>query len=61
MYDMGHEERRKMGLVGLEHATENFNLKDFGEKWVNLLTEVYEKEGSWETRKNYTRWSFKEI
>ena len=39
----------------------NYNQKDILDKWDKLLTKVYEEKGSWDNRKNYQRWSIKEV
>ena len=61
MYDMGHAERRKMGSLGRQHVLQNFSMNKFKERWVKFMTNIYETEGSWETRKNYNGIRFKEI
>tara|TARA_R110000822_G_scaffold256187_1_gene382065 strand:+ start:395 stop:1654 length:1260 start_codon:yes stop_codon:yes gene_type:complete len=60
MYDMGTDARLEMGLKGVQHIQTNYNFEDFGKKWVNLMLEVHEKEGSWDTRHHNTI-TFKEI
>ena len=61
MYDMGAEERQKMGSLGRIHVLENYNFNNFGKQWVDLMDKVYETNGSWETRKNYNGITFKEV
>lgn len=61
MYAMSREERYELGLKGAKHVEENYNFKDFGEKWVNLMVKIHEQHGSWETRKNYNGITFKEV
>ena len=61
MYDMGHEERKKLGTAGRNHAITNYGFDDFKQKWVNIMTKVHEEHGSWDTRKKYTSINFKEI
>ena len=61
MYDMGHEERRKLGAAGRVHAITNYGFDDFKQKWINIITKVHEEHGSWDSRKNYTSINFKEI
>ena len=46
------EKRAAMGLRGREHVVKNFNFDNFNKSWVDFMLEVYEQEGSWETR-NY--------
>lgn len=61
MSNMTREQRKELGSLGREHALKNYNFKDFQEKWDNLMTKIYNERGSWETRKNYERWSIKEV
>ena len=56
MFNMSKEEREALGQQGREHTLKNYNFKDFNEKWVNCMLDLYEKHGSWETRKNYSNW-----
>tara|TARA_Y100000310_G_scaffold109405_1_gene107854 strand:+ start:3732 stop:4997 length:1266 start_codon:yes stop_codon:yes gene_type:complete len=61
MHSMTREERKKLGKKGRNHVMQNYNYIQFKEKWVELITKVYETCGSWENRKNYKSWEFKEI
>jgi len=61
MYDMGLDERLKVGLKGRDHVVKNYNFRNFKERWVDLITKVHEDHGSWETRKNYNGITFKEV
>ena len=47
------QERREMGKKGREHLLKNYNFDEFKKKWDNIMTETYEKCGSWGDRKNY--------
>ena len=47
------EYRKQLAVMGREHVIENFNFKNFNQKWVDFMLKVYEENGSWETRKNY--------
>ena len=60
MYDIGMDGRLEMGLKGHRHVHTNYNFEDFGKKWVDLMLEVHEKEGSWDSRYHNTI-TFKEI
>lgn len=53
MFNMTKEERQKMGQAGRKHVEENYNFETFCSKWVNVMENIYEKDGSWENRKNY--------
>ena len=61
MYDMGPEERTRLGQLGREHVLKNYNFDDFQNKWVDLMLKIHQREGSWETRTNYNGITFKEI
>jgi hypothetical protein len=39
----------------------NYGFEKFHKEWDRILTEVYEKNGSWENRKNYNCWSVEEL
>ena len=61
MYNMTSKQRKEMGKKGRAHVMKNYNQKDILDKWDKLLTKVYEEKGSWDNRKNYQRWSIKEV
>ena len=61
MYELNREQRREVGLNGRKHVEKNYNFKDFGERWDKILKSVHEKYGSWNTRKGYKTWEFKEV
>jgi glycosyltransferase involved in cell wall biosynthesis len=61
MYRMGIERRLELGKKGLEHVNRHYNFKSFQEKWVKLMLEIHEKEGSWETRRDYNNIVLEEI
>jgi glycosyltransferase involved in cell wall biosynthesis len=56
MYEYGHEKRKSLGEAGRKHVLENYNFKDFSEKWEKILLDVYNNKGSWEDRKGYKKW-----
>tara|TARA_R110002020_G_scaffold265980_1_gene480813 strand:+ start:145 stop:1416 length:1272 start_codon:yes stop_codon:yes gene_type:complete len=61
IYNSTIEEREKMGSLGREHVIKNYNFEDYNKSWVDLLQEIHEKHGSWETRKNYEKWRSEEL
>ena len=61
MYDMGENERRRLGQLGRQHVLNNYNFKDFEKKWLDFMIKFHEEQGSWETRKDYNGIVFKEI
>ena len=61
MYDMGPEERAKLGAEGRAHALKEFNFEDFVQRWDDLLTEIHETKGSWETRSGYQSYEMRTL
>jgi glycosyltransferase involved in cell wall biosynthesis len=61
MFVMTKEERRKLGLKGREHVMKNYNFETFNKQWVDIMTEIHEQEGSWDTRINYNGIHFLEV
>jgi hypothetical protein len=58
---MSRKERKELGLKGRQHILKNYNKDELLKKWDDLLTKVYNERGSWENRKQYQRWSIKEV
>ena len=58
---MSEEERRKLGKAGREHVLKNYNFENFCDTWIEVMTELHENHGSWETRKNYQKWELLEV
>jgi glycosyltransferase involved in cell wall biosynthesis len=61
MYNMSKEDREVMGAAGANHVAINYNFEDFEERWVALMDNIYDENGSHETRKNYKRWECIEL
>jgi glycosyltransferase involved in cell wall biosynthesis len=61
IHNMTREQRKEIGKKAVEHVKKNFSFENYCSSWDRLLKEVHEKNGSWETRKNYTSWSLKEF
>ena len=61
IYNMTPEERKQLGEMGREHVEKNYSFEKYCEGWVEIRTEVYEKHGSWDTRKNHKTWEFREV
>ena len=53
LYEMPAEEREKLGADGRAWTKRQFNFDIFIRRWDELLTKVYEKNGSWEDRQGY--------
>jgi glycosyltransferase involved in cell wall biosynthesis len=61
MYNMSSAERAELGKAGREHIVKNYSMDSFVQKWDEVLTGVHADFGSWETRKGYQAWEFKEV
>ena len=46
------EDRDAFSRAGREHVVKNYNFENFEKAWVDLMLEIHEEEGSWETRKH---------
>ena len=61
IYSMPRSTRKRLGAAGREYALKNYNFDDYQRKWDELFTKIYEERGSWENRKQYSRWTLKEV
>lgn len=61
MHTLSRADRKKIGLKGREHALKQYGFADYQNKWVELMTKIYEERGSWKNRKQYSRWTLKEV
>ena len=61
IYNMTKEERKELGRKGRDHVLKNYNFEEFQSKWVQIMDEVYETNGSWENRKNWSSWKLEEV
>jgi len=44
--------RDTLGRSGRDHVVKNYSFEVFEKAWVDLMTQIHEEEGSWETRKH---------
>ena len=51
----------KMSIGGMKHVVNNYGFDKFETKWINLMDEIVEKQGSWSTRQGYKRWHLLEV
>ena len=58
---MTEAERKTLGERGKEHVRQNYNFDSYVEEWDKTLQEIHEKNGSWNTRKNYKAWELLEV
>jgi len=59
--NMSAEERAALGTAGREHVLKHYSMEQFSTQWDQVLTNVYKRCGSWDTRKNYNSWELSEI
>ena len=52
---------KRMSTLGRSHVTKNYNFDDYERRWVEIMDEVIEKHGSWDTRVGYQRWHLMEV
>ena len=52
---------QKMSVQGREHVRNNYNFDTFEKRWVELMDDVIERHGSWNTRTGYERWYLMEV
>jgi glycosyltransferase involved in cell wall biosynthesis len=52
---------KKMVTLGKAHIRNNYSFDKFEKDWIDLIDRVVRQYGSWDTRKGYNRWQFKEI
>ena len=61
MFEMSEEDRTTLGEKGREHVQKNYSFKDFEETWVSFMEKTMKENGSWADRKNYQKWTLKEL
>ena len=61
MLNMTEIEKEELGKKCRKHVEDNFNPDVLLSKWDEHLSDLHNKCGSWETRKNFKSWTFKEI
>ena len=61
IYNLPSSHRREMGLNGRKHVINNYGFPEYRKKWVEIMTNLHENQGSWDTRRNYNSVRFGEI
>jgi glycosyltransferase involved in cell wall biosynthesis len=61
MMETTEKQRTKMGKDAKKYLEKNYNYLGLLDRWDELLTDIHEEHGSWDTRKGYDRWSLKQI
>ena len=52
---------KKMSIQAREHVRKNYNFDNYQKRWVEIIDEVLEKNGSWDTRTGYKPWHLLEV
>ena len=61
IYNMSQEERKELGAKGRKHVETNYGFDSLTKGWVEIIDGVVDRCGSWDTRKGYESWTFKEV
>jgi len=59
--NVSNKSYKKMSLQGLNHVANNYSFEQFNKNWVETIDKIIERQGSWETRKDYKRWHLLEV
>ncbi len=60
MYEMPEKERLKMGKDGRKHVLDNYSMQKYITNWENLLEDIHNRFGSWQTMKR-KHWSLQKV
>jgi glycosyltransferase involved in cell wall biosynthesis len=60
MVSMAPEERKELSMLGTKHISENYNFANFENQWIDIMTDLHKKHGSW-PNKLYKRYDIQEI
>ena len=52
---------KKMSIQGREHVKKNYNFKTYKNRWVEIMDDLTERHGSWNSRELYDRWQLMEV
>ena len=55
------DELQNIGMMGRNHVNKNYSFEKYCKSWDEFLKSFHDKHGSWETRRNYTRWELLEV
>jgi len=61
VYNMSKKERQEIGAKAREFVLKEHNFEKYCSGWDEILSEIHEKYGSWETREKYKSWILKEV
>jgi glycosyltransferase involved in cell wall biosynthesis len=52
---------KKMSIQAREHVMNNYNFEAYTKRWVEIMDDLIERHGSWDSRKLYDRWHLMEV
>ena len=52
---------KKMSLKGQAHVEKNYSFKTYKERWIEVMDNLIETNGSWNNRIGYSRWQLVEV
>ena len=52
---------KQMASAGKRHVSNSYSFETFEKSWIDLIDNVMEKHGSWDTRTGYKRWHLMEV
>ena len=61
LFSMTKEQRDELGKLGRQHVENNYSFEKYKSGWVEIMDNILENNGSWETRKNYKSWGHVEV
>lgn len=61
LYNMSKEERYELGSKGIDHVKNKYNFSKYVTTWRELLKDVHDRHGSWETRNYNKTWKLLEV
>ena len=60
MYNKSEQELDDLGKKGRNHVMTNYSMENYINLWTKLLADVFERNGSWESR-DIKNWSLSKI
>lgn len=61
IFNLSAAEKEQLGKDCRQHVEKNYNPETLMKKWEEIFEKTREKRGSWSDRKQYNKWTLKEI
>ena len=61
IFNMSQEEREEKSKKGREYMLRDYSMENYKKQWIEIMDNFIEKNGSWNTRKNYKSWELTKI